>query len=324
MSLTLIIALGCTLVIFILVMGIAALIRSSSDEADERIRARLRQLALTEVEAESINLVRKQSSMSEMPWFNRMLSNLRFASNLKRTIRQADTKGSAGVYLLICALLGMLGMYLGYAFSDRIWVALILAWFLGYAPIWHLRRLKDKRMNRFQQQLPDALDLMSRALKAGHTFSGGMRMVAEEFDNPIGIEFKTTLEEINFGINVDRALANLQERVDVSDLKFFIVSVNIQRETGGNLAEIISNIARLVRERFILFGKVRVLSAEGRISAILLSALPFAISGILFVINPDYMSLLWTTDIGRGMAWGAVVSMAIGIAFMRKMVKIQV
>ena len=324
MSPTLIIALGCTLVVFILIMGVAALLRSRHDEADARVRDRLRQFALTEVESESIDLVRKQSSMSSVPWFNRMLTSLRFAANLKRTIRQADAKGSAGVYLLICALLGMLGMYLGLAFADRLWVALVLTWFLGYAPIWYLRRRKAKRMDRFQKQLPDALDLMSRALKAGHTFSGAMRMVADEFENPIGVEFRTTLEEINFGMDVDRALANLQARMDVSDLKFFIVSVNIQRETGGNLAEIISNIARLVRERFTLFGKVRVLSAEGRISALLLSALPFFISGVLYVINPGYMSLLWTTEIGQGMAWGAIVSMAIGIMFMRRMVKITV
>jgi len=325
MSTTLILlALSCAVVIFILVMGVVALVRSGRDEADERVRNRLRQFALTEVESESIDLVLKQSSMSEVPWFNRLLEKMHFASNLNRIIKQADTRGSAGVYLLLCILLAIIGMYAGYALSGRIWVALVTTWVLGYLPIWHLKRLKGKRMDRFQQQLPEALDLMSRALKAGHTFGGGMRMVADEFENPIGEEFRTTLEEINFGMDVDRALANLQRRVDVSDLKFFIVSVNIQRETGGNLAEIISNIARLVRERFTLFGKVRVLSAEGRISALLLSALPFFIAGVLFFINPEYMSLLWTTEIGQGMAWGAVISMAIGIAFMRRMVKITV
>lgn len=324
MNMALIIAAVCTLVAFILIMGIVALLRSGKEEANDKVKARLRQFALNEVETESIDLLLKQSSMSEVPFFNRMLENLKFASNLTRTIKQADAKGSPGIYLLLCALLAMVGGYGGYILSDRLFVGMVLAFMLGNSPLWYLKRKKAKRMDRFQQQLPDALDLMSRALKAGHTFSGGMRMVADEFENPLGEEFRITLEEINFGMDVDRALLNLQERVDVTDLKFFIVSVNIQRETGGNLSEIISNIARLVRERFILYGKVRILSAEGRISAILLSALPFAISGVLYLINPDYISLLWTHDLGRTMAWSAITSMVMGVAIMRRMVNIKV
>ena len=212
MNMMLLIALGCALIAFLLIMGIVALVRSGRDEADEKVKTRLRQFALTEVETESIDLILKQASMSEVPWFNRLLGKLSFAGNLNKTIRQADTTGSAGVYLLFCALLGIIGLYLGAIFMDRIWLGAILAGFFGYAPIWHLNRLKNKRMDKFQKQLPDALDLMSRALKAGHTFTGGMRMIADEFDNPIGDEFRLTLEEINFGVDVDRALANLQDR----------------------------------------------------------------------------------------------------------------
>lgn len=324
MNVTIAIAAAGGFIAFLLIMGIIALLRSGQDEAEDKVKARLRQFALNEVESESIDLVLKQSSMSDVPLFNRLLEKLRFATNLTRTIRQADAKGAAGVYLLACALLAVVGGYAGVMLADRIYVAMVLAFFFGYTPLWYLGRKKRKRMDRFQQQLPDALDLMSRALKAGHTFGGGMRMVADEFDDPIGTEFRTTLEEINFGMDVDRALLNLQERVDVTDLKFFVVSVNIQRETGGNLSEIISNIARLVRERFVLFGKVRILSAEGRISAMLLSALPFGIAGILYLINPGYISLLWTHELGRTMAWAAVISMSIGIAVMRRMVNIKV
>lgn len=324
MSMTLIITLGCSFVIFLLVTGIVAFLRAGQDEADDKIKDRLRQFALTEVETETIDLVLKRSSMSEVPWFNRMLEKVHFATNLEKTISQANAKGSAGVYLLSCALLGITGGYMGLLMSGKPLVAIGLAGLLGYLPIAYLRRLKGKRMDRFQKQLPEALDLMSRALKAGHTFSGGMRMVADEFDDPIGDEFRITLNEINFGMDVDRALANLQDRVDAPDLKFFVVSVNIQRETGGNLAEIISNIARLVRERFTLYGKIRILSAEGRISALLLSGLPFAISLVLYIINPGYMELMWTTSIGQSMSWGAVISMVIGIVCMRRMVKIQV
>lgn len=324
MNVTLILAAGCALIAFFLIMGLVALLRSSRDEADDKIKDRLRELALNEADAETINLVRKQSSMSDVAWFNRILEKLSFASNLRKTIQQGNAKGSAGIYLLMCALLGILGAYIGFGLAKQPVAAIIITGSFAYLPLFYLKRLKNKRMGQFQQQLPEALDLMSRALKAGHTFGGSMRMVADEFIDPIGGEFRITLDEINYGMDVDRALGNLQERVDVSDLKFFVVSVNIQRETGGNLAEIISNIAHLVRERFVLFGKIKVLSAEGRISAIMLSALPFAVAGVLYFINPEYMSLLWTTEIGRTMAWGAVISMFIGIVSMRRMVKIKV
>jgi tight adherence protein B len=321
---SLLIALGGGFVAFLLATGVASLLRSGRAAARERVQRRLQRFAVNESESAGIDLVLRRSSMSAVPWFNRMLSGMRLAANLRRTIGQADARGTAGVYLLACALLGVLGAYSGVVLADRLWVGMVLAWLLGSMPVWHLRRLKARRMGRFQAQLPEALDLMSRALKAGHTFGGGMRMVANEFADPIGGEFGKTLDEINYGMDVDRALANLQNRVDVEDLKFFIVSVNIQRETGGNLAEIIANIARLVRERFALFGKVRVLSAEGRISALLLSALPFFIAGVLYLINPGYISLLWTNELGRTMAWGAVGSMVVGIVIMRRMVDIKV
>ena len=192
-------------------------------------------------DVDSIDLVLRESSMSDVPWFNRFLEKMKWAANIDTLIKQADAKGSAGIYLLACALLAIIGFYAG-TFSGRLWVSAAMAGLLGYAPIWRLSGQKRKRMDRFQQQLPEALDLLARALKAGHTFGGGLRMVADEFDDPIGSEFGQTLDEINYGMNVDRALKNLLARVDCIDLKFFIVSINIQRETGGNLAEIIAKI----------------------------------------------------------------------------------
>ncbi|WP_319471090.1 type II secretion system F family protein [uncultured Pseudodesulfovibrio sp.] len=324
MSIALIITVVGTLVIFMLAMGVISFIRADRDDADRKVKDRLRQFAMTEVETQSFDLLLAQSSMSQVPWFNRMLSKMQIASNISRLIRQGKSKGTTGTYLLLCALLGMIGAYVGIMVADRLWIAVVLAGLLGYVPILYLRKRKESRMTAFHKQLPEVLDLMSRALKAGHTFGGAMRMVSDEFDDPIGGEFRQTLDEINFGMDVDRALDNLLERVDVADLKFFAVSVNIQRETGGNLAEIVSNIARLVRERFVLFGKVRVLSAEGRLSALLLSALPFITAGILYLINPGYMSLMWTTELGLNMSYGALFGMTLGIICMRRMVNIKV
>lgn len=320
---TIIIALVATIIIFMLIMGVSSLLQSSKDQADQRVKNRLKAFALSDTDAETIDLVLRESSMSEVPWFNRFLENMHWAASLNKLIKQADAKGSAGIYLLACALCALVGYYVG-TLSDRLWISLVGAGMLGYAPLMHLNNLKRKRMDHFQKQLPEALDLMARALKAGHTFGGGMRMVADEFDDPIGSEFGQTLDEINYGMDVNKALRGLLNRVDCTDLKFFVVSVNIQRETGGNLAEIIGKIAELVRERFALYGKIKVLSAEGRISAIILTALPFLLATILYFANADYISLLWTRKIGLSMIWTAGVSMTIGVAVIRKIIQIKV
>ncbi len=320
---TMLIALVAGIIIFMFIMGIVSLFQSGGDEADRRVKNRLRALSMSGADVDAIDLVLRESSMSEVPWFNRLLEKMHWAANINTLIKQADAKGSAGIYLLSCALLAIIGFYAG-SFSGRLWVSAALAALLGYAPLWRLNGQKRKRMDRFQQQLPEALDLLARALKAGHTFGGGMRMVADEFDNPIGSEFGQTLDEINYGMNVDKALKNLLARVECIDLKFFIVSVNIQRETGGNLAEIIAKISTLVRERFTLFGKIKVLSAEGRISAVILIALPFLLAGILYLANSEYISLLWTRELGQSMLWGAVVSMTLGVIIIRKIIQIKV
>ena len=323
MSMTLFIAVAATLVIFLLVMGIASLLQSGSDKADKRVKNRLRALAMSDMDAASIDLVLRETSMSTVPWFNRLLEKLRWAAKVNKLIKQADAKGSAGVYLLLCGLLAIVGFYVG-ILADRIWVSFMLAFVFGNIPLWWLKRQKRKRVDRFQAQLPEALDLMARALKAGHTFGGGLRMVADEFDDPIACEFRQTLDEMNYGMDADRALDNLLDRVDCTDLKFFVVSVNIQRETGGNLAEIMDKISSLVRERFVLFGKVKVLSAEGRLSALILVLLPFILAGVLYIVNPGYISLLWTRELGQGMAWTAVILLAVGTLFTRKIVRIKV
>lgn len=313
----------CGLVVFLLAFGVSSLLRARNDEADERIRNRLGALAAADASAENVELlVRRQ--MSEVPWFNKLLQKMRWAANLSRLVAMAKAPGTPGLYLLMSATLAFVGIYAVYMLTGGFLGAGTIALVLGYLPIAWLKRRKNKRMDRFQEQLPEALDLLARALKAGHTFGGGMRMVADEFEDPIGSEFRQTIDEINYGMDSDRALDALMRRVECPDLKFFVVSVNIQRETGGNLAEIVSNIARLVRERFQLHGKIKVLSAEGRISALILTLLPFAVAGILFLLNPGYMSLLWTTELGRAMAMGAACSMALGVFVIRRMVKIKV
>ena len=179
-------------------------------------------------------------------------------------------------------------------------------------------------MEKFQKQLPDALDFIARALRAGHAFTGGLKMVADEMGDPVGTEFDKTLDEINFGIGIPEALKGLSNRVDCPDLKFFVISVIIQRETGGNLAEILDNIAHLIRERFKLFGRIRVLAAQGKLSAAILVALPFVVALGLSFVNPKYIGTLSTDPLGRILVIFALIMMAFGVFVMRRLIAIKV
>lgn len=179
-------------------------------------------------------------------------------------------------------------------------------------------------MKKFERQLPDAMDLISRALKAGHAFSSGLKMVADEFDDPIGTEFAKTLNEINFGVGVADALKNLPNRVDCRDIKFFVISVILQRETGGNLAEILENISRLVRERFKLQGRIASLAAEGKLSAIVLVALPFVVAFAISILNPKYIGTLFTDPIGKILIAFGLLMMIMGIFMIKRMIRIDI
>jgi len=298
-------------------LGAAAKARSS------RVDARLAALALAGPEVSTQDIVRR-TVFSEVPWFHRLLADLRWTAQFERVIRQARMTGTPGVYLLLSAVLGAVAFLVAQLATGSLLAALLAASLLGPLPIVRVYRRRAARMAALQRQLPDALDLIARALKAGNTFAGGMRMVADEFADPLGPEFATTLDEINFGMDTEKALHNMMERVDSLDLMFFVVSVNIQRETGGNLSEIIGNTAALIRERFKIHGRIRILSAEGRISAIVLLALPFAAAGTLYLIKPDYMSLLFTEPLGRVMIKSALASMIVGYFVIRRMVNFKV
>ena len=178
-------------------------------------------------------------------------------------------------------------------------------------------------MKKFQRQLPEALELMARSLRAGHAFTSGMKTAADEFDDPLGTEFHATMDEINFGISVTAALKSLASRVDCPDVNYFVVSVILQYETGGNLADIIESIAYLIRERFKFQGKIRALSAEARWSAYILIALPFLLMIVFHLISPEYLTPLFSEPIGRIVAGIAAFMMGIGIFVMKRMINIR-
>lgn len=185
-------------------------------------------------------------------------------------------------------------------------------------------RARNKRMKKFEEQLPEAADLISRALRSGHALAGALQMVGTEMPNPIAEEFRAASDEINFGVSMNQALQNLAGRMPSMDLRFFVIAVLIQRESGGNLAEILGNLSAIIRQRLALLNKVRVLSAEGKLSAWILGALPFATALLINIVNPGFMKVLWTDPVGLKLVGGALVLMVLGVLWMRKIIRIRV
>jgi tight adherence protein B len=179
-------------------------------------------------------------------------------------------------------------------------------------------------MAKFEEQFPEGLDLMSRAIRAGHAFTTAMSMVADESPDPVGQEFRKSFDEQNFGLPLKDALNNLAERVPLLDVRFFVTAVLIQRETGGNLSEILDNLAHVVRERFKILRQVRVYTAHGRMTGYVLMALPAALGVVLSFINPEHMNLLFREPMGQMMLTGAVVMQVVGYVWIRRVVKIEV
>jgi len=286
------------------------------------LRRRLREIPTPEREAVLDSIIREQT-FSDVPFFNRLLKKFAFVHTLKRLKEQANAPYSVGFYLLLSLMLGVLGMTAGSLSGGGFMSLMIPAAAGGFVPWGYIIYKKKKRMERFRHQLPEAMDLISRSLKAGHAFSSGLKLAAQQMEDPLGVEFEATIHEINFGVSVPEALRHLARRVDCQDLQIFVVSVILQRETGGNLAEIMESNSRLIRERFKFQNHVRTLSAEGRLSAIVLFSLPIVVFLAIQALNPAYMQVLYSHPMGANLLWLAGGMMVAGMLIVRRMVNIQ-
>jgi len=319
----LLIAMTIFILTVVLVEGVYYALRKIRSPEKREVLRRLRGYPTTEYEREIIDIMRK-SMLSEVPWLNRMLLSIRWTDKLSRMIEQSGTESTLGVFILLSIVLASGGFVIGLWVTSNALLSLIIAFFLGVFPFLYVYLKKKRRMEKFQRQLPDALDLIARALKAGHAFTGGLKMVGDELGEPVGTEFEKTLHEINFGSGIPEALKGLTQRVDCPDLRFFIISVIIQRETGGNLAEILGKISYLIRERFKLQSRVQVLASEGKLSAIILIAIPFVVALALSVLNPVYIKTLFVDPVGKALVAFALLMMVIGIVVMKRMIEIKV
>jgi tight adherence protein B len=288
-----------------------------------KIRKRLRKLTVVESGPDGAEILKKRT-LSDIPFLNALLGSFPGLSSLDRLMVQANATYPMGFYILLSLLLAVVGLLIGSQLAPNTLLAILLALILGGAPYVHLVRLKRRRSEKFKKQMPDGLDLIARSLKAGHAFSGGISMAAEEFDDPLGPEFSEMLDEINFGVSVPEALKNLTTRIECEEIKYFAMGVILQRETGGNLAELIQTLANLIREKFKFEGKVRVLSAEGKLSGVILTVLPFLVAGWIWMTNPQYLAPLVGEPFGRGLLLLAGIFMIVGILIMKRMVSIKV
>lgn len=243
--------------------------------------------------------------------------------NLNKVIEQADANVRPGALVGIGILSGTLGVVLSMWLAN-IFVAPVAGLLLFSVPFLWLYWKRAQRLKAFQSQLPDAMELVARALRAGHSLAAGMHVVAEEMPAPISKEFGRVYEEQNLGIPLEEALHGMCDRVPNLDLKFFVTSVAIQRQTGGDLAEILDRIGYVIRQRFKILGQVKALTAEGRLSGVVLIALPIGLFLLMLWMKPDYIEMLWKHPTGVKMSIFALVLMLIGSYAIKKIVDIKV
>jgi tight adherence protein B len=292
-----------------------------------KLDARLQEISSPEELPESDSkdqTLRKSLQSGMLPSLDRMIGGTSKGGAIARWIEQSGVKTSVSTIVLASVLLGaVFGITLMMLVHQPL--ALLVGGAMGAAmPFLFLNFNRGRRIAKFEEDFPEALDLIARALKAGHAFVTGLKMVADEMDEPVGPEFRKTFDEQNFGLPMKDALENLTTRVPSLDVRFFSTAVLIQRETGGNLSEILENLAHVVRERFKILRQVRVHTAHGRFTGYVLLALPVLLAMALMFINPDHMNLLFRERMGQFMLMAALVMQTIGYFWIRQVIKIEV
>ncbi len=305
------------------VLSVFFLLRWLLAGSQYQVSQRLRELTKDqEVKAADIPDILRGDQLSQIPLLNRLLQKLQVSERLQRVIGQANLTLSVGQLLLLMMIFGGLSLVLT-ARLGNLFLTVVCFFILGSLPLVHVFHQRRKRFKLFTEQFPDALDMMTNALRAGHAFARALQLVATEAPDPVGMEFRKTFEEQNLGIPVKEALINLTQRIDIVDLKLFATAVIIQRESGGNLTEMLSKISATIRARFKLLGQIKVLTAQGRFSGFILGSLPIGMALIVSTLNPDYISLLWVEPMGRFMIAIGLTMQILGFIIMQKIVKIK-
>jgi len=266
----------------------------------------------------------REELLSEIPWLNRSLIKVAFVSRLKRMIDQADLNITVMRLLLFSGMAGVLAFLATSMVSHSYLLRIVVGLIAGSLPMLHVIAKRKKRMKRFLQLLPDALDLMSRGLSAGHAFTESLHMVATEMPEPIATEFRKTYEEQNLGLSLKLALENLVHRMPLLDLRMCVTAILIQRETGGNLSELLEKVAYTIRERFRILEDLKTLTLSSRWSAWLLCGLPIMLAVYMSVMNPQYMEVMWRDPRGHRLLAVAAIMQLLGMVMVQKIMKIKI
>jgi tight adherence protein B len=309
--------------VFLLMQGLVVPVFGESAKARKRLLKKLDQIqSVTQGDAYS-SILREKYLRRLSPW-ERQLERLPAMESLAAAIEQAGKKYLAYRVVLLSAILGLGAAVFAWAMT-RMAIAPVIAGAIGaYLPYMAISRYRAKRMAKIEEQIPDAIDTMSRALRAGHPFNATLRMIAEDLDEPIASEFELTFGDMNYGNDLRRAMLGLLSRVPSVTMMALVTSVLVQKETGGNLAEILKQISAVVRGRFKLHRKVRTLSAEGRMSAWVLALVPLILFAVISVTTPDYLPLLVNDPRGQKMIIYGMISGALGILWIRRILRIEV
>lgn len=312
------------LAVLLLLLALNTLWQSYKGPTARKIERRLRMLSASR-DSSGESALLKERMFSQVPLLERLLLMMPRVARLDKFILQAGVQWSVSHLVLGSLALGFLAAAVLLVFLLQSSMAGLAGGLAASSLPWlYLGNLRAKRMKKIEVQLPEALDLMGRALRSGHAFPSTLQMVAEEMPNPIASEFRAVHDEVNFGVSLQQALGNLTERVPLTDLRYFVVSVLIQRDSGGNLTEVLGNLSRLIRERMKLLAKVRVLSSEGRLSAWILVLMPFILAGLMNAFNPEFMSPLWSDPIGQQIVKYMLILMGFGVLMLRVIVRIRV
>ena len=314
---------GTFVAVFAIVGGLYWMVVERQDAQDESaVRKRLRRVAKPGVLAKA--LAKDQERLSDLGSFDRLLSRTGdMVSPLRLLIAQAGVKVTVGTVLLSCAVAAavvyaFVSIYLGLPL-----IAIPFAAVAAYLPIGYIKWIRTRRMLKFEEQFPEAMDLLARALRAGHALTTGLEMVADELKEPIGPEFKLLYDEQNFGLPLPQALKNFATRIPLLDARFFVTAVLTQRDAGGNLSEVLDNLATIIRDRFRVKRQVRVISAHGRITGWVLSALPTSLGLFFAMSSPDRYRDFVMHPMGMQMVLGALLLQVLGVFIIKKIVTIE-
>jgi len=293
-------------------------------DGQKRIQDQLRRISMVGREDTVDRAILRDKRLSDITFLDSLLNSFPFARQIELLLYQAGLEWRVGTLILLMLLTGAAAFLLVVFFLHRPYIGFIIGLACMFIPYSWVRGKKNKRMHQFSEQLPDALDLMTSALRAGLSFPAALQLVAQESPEPLAQEFAVTFDEQNLGLDVKEALINLTERVESVDLRFFVTAVIIQRETGGNLAEIMQSIAAIIRERFRILGDVKSRTAHGRFTGLVLSIMPVALGVIISMIAPEYIKSFFNDKAGQYMLMLCVMLQIAGFFWIRRVIRIKV